>query len=140
MRTCIVNLKTNLVENVIERGLMPVEPETLDGRRYVEHTSAPDGFLWIDSDTAQIGWLYVNGALSAPPALAPDPATVLKAALSAFDAQYPITQRNLRDLVVILGDSLKTLGVDLTTLKGYQVAKAIEAQAKPLRDQLAAIK
>lgn len=55
--------------------------------------------------------------------------------LKQLDGQYALTQRNLRDLVVILSDALKSLGVDMTVLKGYKVAKAVEVQAEALRQQ-----
>ena len=57
-------------------------------------------------------------------------------ALTKIDADNAITQRNLRDLTVLIVDAFKASGLDLTTLKGYQVSKAVEMQAAALRAQL----
>lgn len=49
MRLCLVNLKTGLVENVVEQGLMPTAPlDPVTGvPRYVENTSAPVGYSYV---------------------------------------------------------------------------------------------
>lgn len=59
-RTCIVNLGTGLVENVVEMG------HPLQTPNAVEHTEPPQGYLFVASDTGQIGATYANGTFTAP--------------------------------------------------------------------------
>lgn len=59
MRVAIVNVKTGMVENVAEMGgqLPP---------NCIQPTQPPEGFLWIESDSASPGWSYQAGKLVAP--------------------------------------------------------------------------
>jgi len=57
--------------------------------------------------------------------------------LAKLDADNALTQRNLRDLVLILAQALKVGGpVDLTQLPGVKKAAEVEAEAAALRAQL----
>jgi len=67
MRTAVIEQKTGLVVNVIERGVQPPNP------RIVEATEPPEGFLWVEHETAGPGWTLVDGLLQAPIVVVPEP-------------------------------------------------------------------
>lgn len=70
----------------------------------------------------------------------PDPANVLRQQLAALDSANPITQRNLRELTLALAQIIELVTQQPAAAnKGVQVATAVEAEAKVLRDQLKAI-
>lgn len=57
--------------------------------------------------------------------------------LSELDKQYELTQRNLREFIMLTAEALKTgTPIDVTVLPGVQVVYAVEAQAAVLRAQL----
>ena len=63
MRVCIVNVATNIVENVGVMGEGPSQPLT-----------PPPGYLWVFDENAGRGWTYNGTALVPPPATpAPPP-------------------------------------------------------------------
>jgi hypothetical protein len=62
-RTCIINLSTGLVENIVEMGMQP------PAANVVEHIEAPQGYLYVASDTARIAATYANGVFTDPPPL-----------------------------------------------------------------------
>lgn len=64
MRTCVINLKTGFVENVVELGVQPVDDRTPP--RYEEHVEAPGGFQFVASDAASIGWTFYGGVFTSP--------------------------------------------------------------------------
>lgn len=90
-------------------------------------------FVNPESDPAYIAWLAEGN--TPEPADQPTAKDTALAALATLDLQYPITQRNLRDFVVVATDAFKALGIDMTVSKGYKTAKAVEALAAPLREQ-----
>jgi hypothetical protein len=57
VRTCIVRIDTGIVENVIVRGLPCPYPHV------VEDAAPPEGYAWIEHDTAGPGWRLVDGKL-----------------------------------------------------------------------------
>jgi len=60
----VVNESSGIVENVV----------IWDGS--VESGwSPPDGYIAVESDQAQIGWMYMNGVFTAPPVTPPPPPT-----------------------------------------------------------------
>jgi len=57
--------------------------------------------------------------------------------LAILDAQYPLTQRNLRDFIMLTAEALKSgTPIDVTGAPAVQVVYAVEAQAAVLRAQL----
>ena len=57
--------------------------------------------------------------------------------LAALDSEFPLTQRNLREFVLLVTEVLKSGNpIDLSVLPGVQVVAAVEAQAVALRAQL----
>lgn len=63
-------------------------------------------------------------------AAARSPADALKQELDALDAANPITQRNLRELVI----AIKT-GADIAETQAYKTATAVETAAVPIRER-----
>jgi hypothetical protein len=57
MRTCVVEIATSRVVNVIERGLQIATANA------VEDSAPPSGYAWVDHPVAGIGWSLVNGTL-----------------------------------------------------------------------------
>jgi ABC-type glucose/galactose transport system permease subunit len=60
-----------------------------------------------------------------------------KEELAKLDSDYALTQRNIRDFILLTVEALK-LGqpVDLSQVRGVSVVAAVEAQAAALRSQL----
>lgn len=57
--------------------------------------------------------------------------------LVALEANYTLTQRNLREFILLTVEALKVgAPVDLSVLPGVQVVAAVEAEAATLRAQL----
>ena len=57
--------------------------------------------------------------------------------LNALDETYKLTQRNLRDFILLVTEAMKTGDpIDLSVLPGVQVVAAVEAEAQALREQL----
>lgn len=59
--------------------------------------------------------------------------------LAALDAENSLTQRNLRDTILLMAEAFKTLSggaLDLTQLPGVAQVAAVEAEAAALRAQL----
>ena len=60
-----------------------------------------------------------------------------KEALAKLDQDYTLTQRNLREFIMLTAEALKSgTPIDVTVLPGVQVVYAVEAQAAVLREQL----
>lgn len=57
IRSCVVDLQTNVVTNIIERG--GVVPENCE-----EHP--PEGCIWVDDEIASIGWTWDGAQLQEP--------------------------------------------------------------------------
>lgn len=134
LRTCVVNLQTNLVENVIERGgEIPSNCK--------EDSAAPKGYAWVEHQTAGIGWLHVDGQLLAPPVSEPDRDDAIKAQLAAIDATCGMN-RGLREFVLIslqMADILRATNPalpDLSANKGVQKVREAELAAIALRAKL----
>lgn len=57
--------------------------------------------------------------------------------LRTLESQYALTQRNLREFILLTVEALKVgTPVDLSVLPGVQVVAAVEAEAAALRAQL----
>jgi hypothetical protein len=59
--------------------------------------------------------------------------------LAALDAENALTQRNLRETVMLMAEAFKQItdgAVDLTAIPGVQKVYAVEAEAAALRAQL----
>ncbi len=72
------------------------------------------------------------------PADVPPPPTVAQQ-LAALDAENALTQRNLRDTILLMAEAFKTLSggaLDLTQLPGVAKVVEVEAAAAALRVQL----
>lgn len=66
----------------------------------------------------------------------PQPPTPVEL-LAALERDYTLTQRNLRELILLTVEALKVgAPVDLSVLPGVQVVAAVEAEAAALRAQL----
>lgn len=64
------------------------------------------------------------------------PVTVVQQ-LATLEQQYTLTQRNLREFILLTVEALKVgAPVDLSVLPGVQVVAAVEAEAAVLRGQL----
>lgn len=87
MRTAVVEIESGRVVNVIERGVQPPNP------RIVEATEPPEGFLWVEHDTAGPGWRLVDGSLQAPVVVVPEPTPLQM--IVALEAQQ--TPRLIRE-------------------------------------------
>jgi hypothetical protein len=74
MRTCIIDKATGKVEAITEMGLpqnVPIEevvefdeegiPSVVKVPRFVEHTKAPEGKLFVPHETANLGDTYKKG-------------------------------------------------------------------------------
>lgn len=71
------------------------------------------------------------------PATAPLPTT--QDLLIKLDADNPLTQRNLRETVMLMAEAFKQVtngAVDLSTIPGVAKVYEVEAQAEALRAQL----
>ena len=59
-RTCVIDIKTGEVVNVLELGgEVPAN--------CAPAVAPPDGFLWIEHERAGRGWRFVGGAFIEPP-------------------------------------------------------------------------
>ena len=59
--------------------------------------------------------------------------------LNKLDADNALTQRNLRETVMLMAEAFKVVSnnaVDLSTIPGVQKVYAVEAEAAALRSQL----
>lgn len=66
----------------------------------------------------------------------PTPQTPLDQ-LRTLESQYALTQRNLREFILLTVEALKVgTPVDLSVLPGVQVVAAVEAEAASLRAQM----
>lgn len=67
----------------------------------------------------------------------PPPAPTVIDQLTTLEQQYTLTQRNLREFILLTVEALKVgAPVDLSVLPGVQVVAAVEAEAAALRAQL----
>jgi hypothetical protein len=58
-------------------------------------------------------------------------------ALASLDTTYALSQRNLREFIMLTAEALKSgTPIDVTVLPGVQTVYAVEAQAVILRAQL----
>jgi hypothetical protein len=67
------------------------------------------------------------------------PEQTIQDKLNALDAENTITQRNLRETIMLMTEAFKTLSkgsLNLTTIPGVAKVYEVEAQAKTLRDEL----
>ena len=67
----------------------------------------------------------------------PEPTT--QDLLAKLDAENALTQRNLRETVMLMAEAFKTLSggqLDLTTINGVAKVYSVEAEAEALRAQL----
>jgi hypothetical protein len=67
------------------------------------------------------------------------PEPTAKDLLEKLDAENALTQRNLRETVMLMAEAFKTVTngqVDLTTIPGVAKVYEVEAQAAALREQL----
>lgn len=68
----------------------------------------------------------------------PTPPTPLEL-LAKLDADNALTQRNLRETIMLMAEAFKAAtngAVDLSQVRGVQMVYAVEAQAEALRAQL----
>jgi len=73
--------------------------------------------------------------LEPTPALPPTPIELLQ----KLDAENQLTQRNLRETVMLMSEAFKQVtsgAVDLSQIPGVAKVYEVEAQAQALRDQL----
>ena len=57
--------------------------------------------------------------------------------LNTLDETYKLTQRNLRDFILLVTEAMKSgEPVDLSQVRGIQLVSVVEAQAEILRAQL----
>lgn len=87
MRTCVVDIASSLVENVIERCVQT------PGSTYVEATEPPVGKLWVDHATACRGWRLINGVLTDVVTVPPSQAEIDAANRIALDETQRIVVR-----------------------------------------------
>jgi hypothetical protein len=79
---------------------------------------------------------YTPEELAALPV--PVPPTPLEL-LAKLDADNALTQRNLRDTIMLMAEAFKAAtngAVDLSQIRGVQMVYAVEAEAEVLRAQL----
>ena len=79
---------------------------------------------------------YTQEELDAiPPALPPTPLELL----AKLDADNSLTQRNLRETIMLMAEAFKAAtngAIDLSQVRGVQMVYAVEAEAEALRAQL----
>ena len=79
---------------------------------------------------------YTQEELDAiPPALPPTPLELL----AKLDADNALTQRNLRETIMLMAEAFKAAtngAIDLSQVRGVQMVYAVEAEAEALRAQL----
>lgn len=93
----------------------------------------------IDLSTGQVQSVDLTpeelAAIDAAAAIAPTP----KEQLAALDTENQLTQRNLRETVMLMAEAFKTVtsgAVDLSLIPGVAKVYEVEAQAQALRAQL----
>jgi hypothetical protein len=103
---------------------------------------APDNSLHvIDPEFAYMlpaGLVPITDAEAEALRPVPPPPTVQQQ-LAQLDADHALTQRNLRETVMLMAEAFKTLSggaLDLSQIPGVQKVYAVEAEAKALRESL----
>jgi len=97
-----------------------------------------DGYYQCDlPDGAELpAWAAGLTPCAVRPAPPPAPPTPQEQ-LHALESQYALTQRNLREFILLTVEALKVgAPVDLSVLPGVQIVAAVEAEAAVLRAQL----
>lgn len=134
MRTAVIEQKTGLVVNVIERGVQPPNP------RIVEATEPPEGFLWMEHETAGPGWKLVDGALQAPIVVVPEPTPQEKIARLEYTEGQGVYVRGVREFMLGVTEGLAAVNPQLSqqmlATPGMRKAKALDDKIKELRKQL----
>lgn len=107
----------------------------------MKHFKKPDLSIWaFESDGSQDSFITPDMTPLTDEELAvlraPKPLTTVEK-LAELDAQNTLTQRNLRDFILLTVEALK-LGqpIDLSPVLGISKVIAVEAQAVELRKQL----
>jgi hypothetical protein len=119
VRACIVRVASGEVVNVVEYASLP------------EGTPPgfPGGHIAVEHARADRTWRYEDGALAAPAA---EPEAKSKQdRISEIEGQYPITQRALREAVIVLGD----MDERIRQSPVYARAVAAEALIVPIRQE-----
>lgn len=105
------------VIRVADRAFIPADPANTDYAAY-------------------LAWLAEGN--TPEPADVPPPPTPLQQ-LAQLDADNALTQRNLRETVMLMAEAFKTISggqVDLTAIPGVAKVYEVEAQAAALRSKL----
>jgi hypothetical protein len=107
----IINIETGLVENI----------SLWNG---VDEWSPPEGYIAIKSDTAQIGWSYSAGVLTAPAIVPPTAAEILATNTRTRDALLAVATLAIAPLqdAVDLDDATADETSLLKLWKQYRVA------------------
>ena len=95
-----------------------------------------DGYYEFADDAPPEWYAHLTpAAQQVPPVVVQTPAQQL----AQLDADNPLTQRNLRETVMLMAEAFKTLSsgaLDLSTIPGVAKVYEVEAQAAALRAQL----
>lgn len=99
-----------------------------------------DGFYVLESDAIepQATWVQITGSEADTfihVSVEPTP----QDRLNKLDEDNALTQRNLRETVMLMAEAFKTISggaLDLSQIPGVQKVYAVEAEAKALREQL----
>jgi len=87
---------------------------------------------WVEIDQSELEAIYASRRV------VPDPPTP-QDLLAKLDADNTLTQRNLRETVMLMTEAFKTVtngAVDLSAIPGVAKVYAVEAEAAALRAQL----
>ena len=102
---------------------------------------APNNDTCLATDAPE-GWLEITEIeleeIRASRAPIPQPPTPLEL-LAKLDADNALTQRNLRETIMLMAEAFKAAtngAIDLSQVRGVQMVYAVEAQAEALRAQL----
>ena len=94
------------------------------------------------ADIAPNGWVEISQQeleeIRASREPLPRPPTPLEL-LAKLDADNALTQRNLRDTIMLMSEAFKAAtngAIDLSQVRGVQMVYAVEAEAEALRAQL----
>ena len=107
------------------------------------HYKAPDNSIHFLDDTAYehllpAGSVQITDAEAEALRPVPPPPTV-QDKLAALDATNTLTQRNLRETVMLMAEAFKAVSggaVDMTKIPGVAKVYSVEAEAAALRAQL----
>jgi hypothetical protein len=131
MRTAVIEIATGRVVNVIERGLAPPNP------RVVEATEPPEGFAWLDHETAGVGWMLVDGALVKPEEPKPEPTAQQKIADLERTEGQGVYVRGVREFMLGMAQIIVAQGgPDIVQTPGMQSVKKLDDKIKALRSQI----